>query len=89
HPDNPVRPVRITPFSESGKILVVADGQEVLRLRTGETLTIHSAPFTTKIVLFSGYSFFSLLRNKLQWSSQAFSPTPELFNNSKHLDRDS
>ena len=88
HGDDPVRIVGITAFSESNKILVVADGQEVMRLQSGETLKIHPAPFTAKIVMFPGYSFYSLLRNKLQWSSQISSSPTGSTDNSDLLRQD-
>lgn len=64
------RVVEVITFSHADVYHVSVDGQRVLKPRSGETIVVKRAPFTTKIVIFSGFNFNSLLRNKLQWRNQ-------------------
>ncbi len=64
------RSIAISTFSEAGEFQVVADGQRMLRLKSGEKVVIERAPFTTHLVIFGDNTFYSLLRNKLRWRAQ-------------------
>lgn len=64
------RCVKIKAFSEAGEVMVAVDGQRVMELESGKTVTIAPAKKLTRVIVFHGYSFYSLLRNKLRWRTQ-------------------
>ena len=64
------RTISITVFSEAGEFQIVADGQRVIILKSGEKVMIRRASWKTRLVVFGDNTFFSLLRNKLNWRDQ-------------------
>ncbi len=64
------RTVEVTTHTEADQFQITADGQRALILKSGDKVTIKRAPYKTRIVLFSGHSFYALLRNKLNWRHQ-------------------
>jgi NAD+ kinase len=64
------RTISITAQSELGTFQFAVDGQQLMELPSGSRVTICRAPFKTRIVQFRDFSFFSLLRTKLQWRNQ-------------------
>ncbi len=65
------RRISIMTESELGTYQLAVDGQQVMELPSGSSVTIHSAPFKTRVVHFRDSSFFSLLRGKLHWRDQS------------------
>ncbi|MDP8240733.1 MAG: NAD(+)/NADH kinase [Candidatus Hatepunaea meridiana] len=66
------RVVSIITLSEAGDFQVIADGQRVIKLKSGDSISIKRASFYTNLVLFGDSTFYKLLRNKLQWRDQLF-----------------
>lgn len=64
------RKIEIITFSELGELQLIVDGQVAQKLESSSKVTIQKADFYTKVVLFEGYSFYALLRNKLHWRDQ-------------------
>ncbi len=64
------RTVKVKAISEVGEFMVAVDGQEELILKSGKEITIQPADCVTRVVIFQEHSFYSLLRNKLQWRTQ-------------------
>lgn len=64
------RTVSISTFTEAGSYQVTADGQIVMKLDSGEKVTIKRSSRVTRIVHFKDRTFYSLLRNKLHWRDQ-------------------
>lgn len=48
-------------------LLLSVDGQEELTLRQGDRLDIQRSPTSVRFIHLPGYSYFSVLRQKLQW----------------------
>ncbi len=48
-------------------VRLVADGQESIELRPGETVQIRRAPGAIQFLLVSNRTFYDVLRNKLKW----------------------
>ncbi len=67
---NGKRTISITAYSEAGEFQIVADGQRMIILSSGEKVTIKRASWVTRLVVFGDNTFFSLLRNKLNWRDQ-------------------
>lgn len=63
--------VRISVENDLYDTSVAVDGQNYLILKSGEYIYVKQASCVTKVVVFSDYSFFALLRNKLQWKMQS------------------
>ena len=55
-------------FDDSDALLSI-DGQENIRVTSGTKLEIRKADFYIHLITFKEYSFFDLLRKKLQWGS--------------------
>ena len=55
-------------FDDSDALLSI-DGQENIQVASGTTLEIQKGDFYIHLVTFKEYSFFDLLRKKLQWGS--------------------
>jgi NAD+ kinase len=76
------RELRIITKSELGKALLTADGQRVHEIKSGDAVIIKQSSYRTKVVTFGDPSFFTLLRNKLQWrhkvESQNLNEAPDL-----------
>ena len=64
------RTVSVTTFSEFGTYMLAVDGQQVMQLKSGARVVIKKAPYVTKVVCFSGSSFYQALRTKLRWRNQ-------------------
>ncbi|MFN3821193.1 MAG: NAD(+)/NADH kinase [bacterium] len=64
---SPHRRIEVTAFSEENKVNLNADGQHITCIPSGESLVIHRASLTARVITFGQPTFFELLRNKLQW----------------------
>jgi len=64
------RVVSITSATEDGSIFLSVDGQRVAALRGKMRVEIQKSALKTRIVNFSDYSFYRLLRTKLDWGSR-------------------
>ncbi len=51
------------------EVLLSVDGQEDVQITSPYTVEIHKADFNVHLVTFKDYSFFDLLRKKLQWGN--------------------
>ena len=53
--------------STQKKLLLSIDGQEEHFVEQGDRLVIQRSPKSVRLILLPGYSYFSVLRKKLQW----------------------
>ncbi len=53
---------------EGGKVLLTADGQDVIPLKADDEIVLKEAPFKTKFIRLKRYNFFKVLRKKLNWA---------------------
>lgn len=60
--------VEITVSASTKQLLLSVDGQEELTLSQGDRLVIRRSPRGVRFVRLPGYSYFRVLRHKLQWS---------------------
>jgi NAD+ kinase len=65
-PDRCVVELAVT--ASTKKLLLSVDGQEELTLSQGDRLVIRRSPHNVRFIRLPGYSYFSVLRHKLQWS---------------------
>lgn len=63
--------VRILVKQSGKKLLLSTDGRDVDSLTDGDTLVISKASHQFHLVMLPGYSYFSVLRQKLQWSGSS------------------
>lgn len=59
--------VEIAVAASTKRLLLSVDGQEELTLRQGDRLGVRRSPQSVRFVRLPGYSYFSVLRHKLQW----------------------
>ena len=57
----------IEPLSPTGELILTVDGQDGAGLRPGDLLVVRRGDAVVPLVRFSGQSFFSTLRRKLNW----------------------
>lgn len=59
--------------SRSGEqdVFLTVDGQQLLRIRSGEVIRIRRAPVSLPLAMLPEISFFEVLRQKLKWSGSA------------------
>jgi NAD+ kinase len=60
--------ILVTAARSSGELLLSVDGQVEERLRTGDCLRVCRSPHRVRFIRLPGYSYFSVLRQKLHWS---------------------
>lgn len=58
--------INATP-GQGGKVLMTADGQQVIPLKAKDEIIFKEAPFKTKFIRLRKYNFFRVLREKLSW----------------------
>ncbi len=52
---------------ESQATLLTIDGQQVCRVRRGDTILFRRSPHATKLIVNEDYNFYDLVRRKLHW----------------------
>jgi NAD+ kinase len=57
--------IEIDVMDKNREIQITIDGQHAVGVREGDRIIISKSPFETQLIRLSGYSFFSLLRDKL------------------------
>ena len=50
-----------------GEAVLTVDGQLARRLKRGESINVHAASHSARLISFSDRSFFKILREKLRW----------------------
>ena len=63
--------VEIKPCRDQQDVFLTVDGQELLRIRSGDLIRIRKAAATLPLAMLPGISFFEVLRQKLKWSGSA------------------
>ncbi len=63
--------VRVTPLDPDGCLVLTVDGQAGTDLQPGETVEIRQASTRVHLIRFEGQTFFSTLRQKLNWAIPA------------------
>ena len=63
--------VRFTVLSEQAKVNVVADGNVIAHIESGQTVTIRKGEHPLKLVKRADSTYFDVLREKLLWSADA------------------
>jgi NAD+ kinase len=58
----------VLPLDRAGKLVLTVDGQEKAELSTGESVVVRKAGARVKLVRVPGQTFFSTLRQKLNWA---------------------
>ena len=53
---------------EGGGVLMTADGQEVVQLKSDDEIVFREAPYKTKFIRLTKYRFFRVLKEKLNWN---------------------
>jgi len=53
---------------EGGGVLMTADGQEVVQLKSDDEIVFREAPYKTKFIRLKKYHFFRVLKEKLNWN---------------------
>lgn len=72
------RPVVVAPHNEitvtlctaNAEVMLTVDGQHGFRLQEKDIIVVKKAPLTTRLIRFSGRSFFDILREKLREGGQ-------------------
>jgi len=64
------RKVEIEGFSEFGSLNLATDGYLARQIKSGDKVIVQRSSKTTKVIIFDQPTFFTLLRNKLQWRTQ-------------------
>jgi len=60
--------VTVCPLDRGGTLVLTVDGQEAAELSLGESVVIRQAEARVNLVRISGQTFFSTLRQKLNWA---------------------
>jgi NAD+ kinase len=63
--------VSIRSHSGDQDVFLTVDGQQLLRIRSGEVIRIRRAPVSLPLAMLPEISFFEVLRQKLKWSGSA------------------
>ena len=63
---SPTERVRVVVKSAVSEVMLTVDGQHGFKLEPGDEISIHKAPFRTKLVRLHGRSFYEILREKLR-----------------------
>lgn len=63
--------VDVKPCSGQQDVFLTVDGQELLRIRSGDTIRIRKSSRALPLAMLPGISFFEVLRQKLKWSGTA------------------
>lgn len=63
--------VDIKPCRDQQDVFLTVDGQELVRIRSGDVIRIRKAAATLPLAMLPGMSFFEVLRQKLKWSGSA------------------
>lgn len=71
-PDESV--IAITAGVTADNLLLSVDGQEVCPVRQGDRLEISRSPHSVRFIHLPGYSYFQVLRTKLQWRGSSTKP---------------
>jgi len=71
-PDESV--IAITAGVTADNLLLSVDGQEVSPVRQGDRLEISRSPHGVRFIHLPGYSYFQVLRTKLQWRGSSTKP---------------
>lgn len=62
--------VTVCPLERAGALVLTVDGQARTEVSMGESVVIRSAQAHVKLVRFPGQTFFSTLRQKLNWAAR-------------------
>jgi NAD+ kinase len=60
--------VTVFPLDRAGKLVLTVDGQETAELSHGESVVIRQAQARVDLIRITGQTFFSTLRQKLNWA---------------------
>ena len=60
--------VTVCPLDRAGTLVLTVDGQEETELSLGESVVIRKAPAKVNLIRIPGQTFFSTLRQKLNWA---------------------
>ena len=60
--------VTVLPLDRAGKLVLTVDGQETAELSHGESVVIRQAQARVDLIRIPGQTFFSTLRQKLNWA---------------------
>lgn len=63
--------VHVQPLRDQQEVFLTVDGQELLRIRSGDIIRMRKAAATLPLAMLPGMSFFEVLRQKLKWSGSA------------------
>lgn len=64
--------IEITPAQGQQDVFLTVDGQDLHKLKSGDTIRIRKAEQDLPLALLPEMSFFEVLRKKLKWSGSAF-----------------
>lgn len=60
----------VSPLERAGTLVLTVDGQEKAALSQGETVVVRTAPYRVNLIRVPGQTFFSTLRQKLNWAAR-------------------
>ena len=63
--------VSIRPSRSGQDVFLTVDGQQLVKVRSGDVIRIRKAPTTLPLAMLPEMSFFEVLRQKLKWSGSA------------------
>jgi len=63
--------IDVRPCRDEQDVFLTVDGQELVRIRTGDIVRIRKAPNVLSLAMLPGMSFFEVLQQKLKWSGTA------------------
>lgn len=59
--------IKIVATSEKGDMLLLADGEEIFKIKQGQAIYVQKAEHPVRLIKCSGNSFYKVLRTKLSW----------------------
>lgn len=63
--------ISISPCAEQENVFLTVDGQELLKIKSGDTIRIRKGATTVPLAMLPDTSFSEILRQKLKWSGTA------------------
>jgi NAD kinase len=63
--------IEIKPSPNQSEVFLALDGQNSVRILSGDVIRITKAPQRLPLAMLPGMSFFEVLRQKLKWSGTA------------------